>query len=115
MISIPSGATLLLYTQPADMRKSFDGLSGIVRSELGREPDDGSLFLFINRRRDRIKVLYWDGGDDGCSATGDAALGRSAVAGETSQAACVWLNGHRPLWRLIPASDDVRSLLFEPY
>lgn len=43
------------------MRKSFDGLSGIVRSELGREPDDGSLFLFINRRRDRIKVLYWDG------------------------------------------------------
>ena len=60
MISIPPGATLLLYTQPADMRKSFDGLSGIVRSELGREPDDGSLFLFINRRRDRIKVLYWD-------------------------------------------------------
>ncbi len=61
MISISPGGTLLLYTQPADMRKSFDGLSGIVRSELGREPDDGSLFLFINRRRDRIKVLYWDG------------------------------------------------------
>ena len=60
MISIPPGATLLLYTKPADMRKSFDGLSGIVRCELGREPDDGSLFLFINRRRDRIKVLYWD-------------------------------------------------------
>lgn len=60
MISIAPGARLLLYTRPADMRKSFDGLSGIVRAELGREPDDGSLFLFINRRRDRIKVLYWD-------------------------------------------------------
>lgn len=60
MIAIAPGTRLLLYTEPADMRKSFDGLSGIVRSELRREPDDGSLFLFINRRRDRIKVLYWD-------------------------------------------------------
>ncbi len=60
MIAIAPGARLLLYTKPADMRKSFDGLSGIVRAELGREPDDGSLFLFINRRRDRMKVLYWD-------------------------------------------------------
>ena len=60
MIAIAPGAKLLLYTKPADMRKSFDGLSGIVRAELGREPDDGSLFLFINRRRDRMKVLYWD-------------------------------------------------------
>jgi transposase len=42
------------------MRKSFCGLSGIVRSELGREPNDGSLFLFINRRKDRLKALYWD-------------------------------------------------------
>jgi transposase len=42
------------------MRKSFDGLSGIVRSAFEADPLDGSLFLFINRRRDRLKILYWD-------------------------------------------------------
>jgi transposase len=59
MISLPTSASIFLYSQPTDMRKSFCGLSGIVRSELGREPNDGSLFLFINRRRDRLKALYW--------------------------------------------------------
>ena len=43
------------------MRKGFDGLSGIVRSEFAADPLDGSLFLFINRRRDRLKILHWDG------------------------------------------------------
>jgi transposase len=42
------------------MRKSFDGLSGLVRSELGADPLSGSLFVFINRRRNMIKCLYWD-------------------------------------------------------
>ena len=60
MIAIPSGATIYLCTIATDMRKSFDGLSGLVRSEFQREPNDGSLFLFINRRRDRIKILYWE-------------------------------------------------------
>lgn len=60
MIPLPGSAEILLYREPTDMRKSFDGLSGIVREQLGREPTDGTLFLFINRRRDRIKLLYWD-------------------------------------------------------
>ena len=60
MIAIPSGAAIYLCTVATDMRKSFDGLSGLVRSEFRREPNDGSLFLFINRRRDRIKILYWE-------------------------------------------------------
>jgi transposase len=62
MIAIPVGAAIHLCTSVTDMRTSFDGLSGIVRHEFGREPDDGSLFLFINRRRDRIKILYWENG-----------------------------------------------------
>ncbi len=62
MIAIPSGVPIYLCTNPTDMRKSFDGLSGIVRSGFGREPNDGSLFLFINRRRDRIKILHWEEG-----------------------------------------------------
>ena len=62
MIAIPSGADIYLCTSATDMRKGFDGLSGIVRSEFGREPADGSLFLFINRRRDRLKILHWEEG-----------------------------------------------------
>lgn len=60
MIPLPTHADIFLYAHPADMRKSFCGLAGIVRAELGREPNDGSLFLFINRNRDRLKALYWD-------------------------------------------------------
>ena len=44
------------------MRKGFNGLSGIVREEFQADPTDGSLFIFINRRRDRMKLLYFDGG-----------------------------------------------------
>lgn len=60
MITLSPSGEILLYREPTDMRKSFDGLSGIVREQLSREPTDGSLFLFLNRRQDRIKALYWD-------------------------------------------------------
>jgi transposase len=43
------------------MRKGFDGLQGLVSSVLGQDPLSGHLFLFVNRRRDKLKVLYWDG------------------------------------------------------
>lgn len=61
MLSIPPTVAIFLYTRPTDMRKGFDGLSGIVRGELATDPLEGSLFLFINRRRDRLKILHWDG------------------------------------------------------
>ena len=61
MLSIPPVIPMFLYTQPTDMRKGFDGLSGIVRNEFQADPLDGSLFLFINRRRNRLKILHWDG------------------------------------------------------
>ena len=44
------------------MRKGFDGLSGIVSSQMGRSPLDGGVYLFINRRRDRMKLLVWEPG-----------------------------------------------------
>lgn len=62
MMAVPADAAIYLYATATDMRKSFDGLSGLVRSEFGREPNDGSLFLFINRRRDRLKALHWQPG-----------------------------------------------------
>jgi transposase len=42
------------------MRKSFEGLSGIIRRELDRRPDSGDVYVFINRRADRVKLLVWD-------------------------------------------------------
>jgi len=61
MLSVPSTVSIFLCTQPTDLRKGFDGLSGIVRGAFGADPLDGSLFLFVNRRRDRIKILHFDG------------------------------------------------------
>ncbi len=51
---------ILLHARPTDMRKSFDGLCGLVRGVLAADPTDGSLFLFVNRRGDRLKALWWD-------------------------------------------------------
>jgi transposase len=60
MTSLPTNGGIYLYSQPTDMRKGFSGLAGIIRNELGKVPNDGSLFLFINRRRDKLKAMYWD-------------------------------------------------------
>ena len=61
MLSIPPNLRIFMYTPPADLRKGFNGLSGLVRSAFGADPLDGSLFLFVNRRRDRLKILHFDG------------------------------------------------------
>ena len=49
-----------LYSLPADMRKGFDGLCGLVINQLGGNPLSGDLFIFMNRARTHIKVLLWD-------------------------------------------------------
>ncbi len=49
-----------LSLEAADMRKSYDGLSGLVRQGLGRDPLSGEVFIFLNRRRTIIKILVWD-------------------------------------------------------
>ena len=53
-------ARIYLYNLPVDMRRSFDGLMSIVQAEFQQDVRQGDLFLFINRRRDRIKMLWWD-------------------------------------------------------
>lgn len=57
---LPASVRIYLCTTPTDMRKSFDGLQGMVREFLGQDPLSGHLFLFLNRRRDRVKVLLWE-------------------------------------------------------
>lgn len=49
-----------LYGQPADMRKSFDGLYALARHAMGQDPLSGALFVFVNRRGTQVKVLYFD-------------------------------------------------------
>ena len=62
MLNLTHETRIFAYTGVVDMRKGFNGLSGIVREEFQADPTDGSLFIFINRRRDRMKLLYFDGG-----------------------------------------------------
>jgi len=60
MLSLSLPVEIYLSTTPADMRKSFDGLFALAVEYLGRDPFSGGLFVFVNRRRDRMKLLYWD-------------------------------------------------------
>ncbi|MGC1401580.1 MAG: IS66 family insertion sequence element accessory protein TnpB [Thermodesulfobacteriota bacterium] len=60
MLGLTAAIRIYLYRDVCDMRKSFDGLCGIIRSDLGMDPLSGSLFVFVNRRRSMVKLLYWD-------------------------------------------------------
>jgi transposase len=60
MISLPHAVRVFLHTPPTDLRKGFDALSGLVIAAFSQDPTSGHLFLFVNRRRDRLKILYWD-------------------------------------------------------
>lgn len=61
MLSISNAYRYYLYLKAADMRKNFDGLSGIVNNEFSQNPISGDVFIFINRRRSQVKLLHWQG------------------------------------------------------
>jgi transposase len=61
MLSFPSAWRVYLAVEPVDMRKHFDGLWAVAEQYLGENPRDGALFVFTNRDRNRLKMLYWDG------------------------------------------------------
>lgn len=60
MIHLPASVRVYLATTPCDMRRSFDGLHALVNAVLQLDAFAGHLFVFANRRRDRVKILYWD-------------------------------------------------------
>ncbi len=61
MIGASPSVKVFAYTEPVDMRKGFDGLFGLVKTHLGRDPLSGDLFVFMSKNRKRAKVLLWDG------------------------------------------------------
>ena len=60
MIHLPASVRVYLCLAPCDMRRSFDGLHALVRDHLQLDAFTGHLYLFANRRRDRLQCLYWD-------------------------------------------------------
>ena len=60
MLSLPPSVRIHLCRIPADMRRSFDGLAAMARTIIGQDPLSGHLFVFRNKRGDRVKLLYWD-------------------------------------------------------
>jgi transposase len=60
MMHLPASVRVYLCTAPCDMRRSFDGLHALVTGAMQLDAFGGHLFVFSNRRRDRVKILYWD-------------------------------------------------------
>lgn len=60
MLSLSPALQVFMAVEPVDLRKGFDGLSASVQAVFNRNVLDGHVFLFLNRRRDRVKILWWD-------------------------------------------------------
>ncbi len=62
MSSLLPTSAIFVATGPVDLRKAFDGLATLVRQSLGQDPLSGSVYIFSNRQRNRLKVLFWEPG-----------------------------------------------------
>ena len=62
MFALSSSLNFKLYAHPVDMRKSFNGLSNLISNDLERNPTDGSVYIFVNKLRNKAKLLHWQGG-----------------------------------------------------
>ncbi len=61
MLAFPAAIRIFVAVQPLDMRKQFNGLWAAAQEQLGEDPKSGAVFCFINKERNRLKLLYWDG------------------------------------------------------
>lgn len=96
---------LWLYRQPTDMRKSYDGLSALVRHVLGDDPLDGAAYIFVNRRRTQMKALYFEG-DGYCVWSKRLERGRFQVRWEAPHKVSLTATD----WTLMVEGIDLRSV-----
>ena len=94
-----------LYRRPTDMRKSYDGLAALVRNALGENPLGGEMFVFVNRRKSQMKVLYF-AGDGYCIWSKRLERGRFQVSWEGPDKQALDYSA----WRLIVEGIDLRSV-----
>lgn len=87
MITLPRTVKVWAYGQPADLRKGYNGLVGIVEQSFKQNVMDGDLYLFVNKRRSSCKVLLWDG-------TGLCILSKRL---ERGRFACLWGESQQPV------------------
>lgn len=104
MLMIPSRLKVYAALAATDMRKSFDGLIGIVETQLDKQVEDGDLFLFFNRRRDRLKVLFFSG-------DGTIILYKRLERGTFEPLRAIPRNAGREERCLLLSLDDLRLLL----
>ncbi len=103
MLNVPTPVRVFLYAASTDMRKSFSGLHGLIVEALKQDPLSGDWFVFVNRRRDRIKIMLWE--RDGFvifykqlqSGTFAASYARRRFAHAHGTATDVDFGGRRPL------------------
>jgi transposase len=60
MLTLPPSVRIFIAAEPIDLRRGFDGLAATTRSLIRRDPLSGHVFAFVNRRKNRIKLLVWD-------------------------------------------------------
>ena len=110
MFSLNDSMCYLLYNRPTDMRKSFHTLSGIITDAVGQDPCNGNVYIFINRARDRIKLLHWEPG--GMVLLEAGTLGKSDSASDNEVCANIeWRELVMIVEGIIEARDSRRTRL----
>ncbi len=109
MLKLPEGVRIWVATAPCDMRKQADGLSALVQGSLGQQPKSGHLFVFFSRRRDLVRILFWDA-TGYCTVSKRLEAGRFRVPEPVEGQAAVHLEVRQlaELLSLVEASSAVR-------
>ena len=105
MIHLPYPVRVFVHVPPTDLRKGFDALSGLVTTAFGQDPTSGHLFLFFNRRRDRLKILYWDRGDGLAIWYKRLEIGSFQIPAAPAQAVAIEMTATRLALILVRAGD----------